>query len=180
VAQQSTAATPVGDDQPDRASTRGLRYTLLRIWLPLLVLAGFVYFLVLPMLSSARELSRRMVCASNIKGIGTTWMVYAKDYPGEGVAPLEWLITTGRITPEQTICPSSGLTESNYILLPFEPRDLTDNSTVIAYEPKSNHGGEGGNFLFADGHVSFVRVPEYDQLVRSAERDLPQRSGDDP
>ena len=178
--QQSTAATPVGNGRPDKASTRGLRHTLLRIWLPLLVLAGLVYFLVLPMLSSARELSRRKVCASNIKGIGTTWMIYAKDCPDEGVTPLEWLITTGRITPEQTICPSSGLTESNYIILPFEPRDFTDNRTVIAYEPKSNHGGEGGNVLFADGHARFVRVPEYDELVRAAKRDPDQKSGDDP
>jgi prepilin-type processing-associated H-X9-DG protein len=45
-----------------------------------------------------------------------------------------------------------------------------DDTTVVVYEPKSNHDGVGGNFLYADGHVEFVRVPEYDEIIRSTEQ----------
>ena len=139
--------------------------------------------ILVPSLSRARELSKRLVCASNMKAIGTAWKTYASDHPGEGIPSLDWLIDKGSIAPNQIICPSSGLTESNYVIVRYEPGGsdrTTDSKVVVMYEPKTNHGGEGGNFLFADGHVSFVRVPEYDQLVRAAKGDSDQRSGDDP
>ena len=41
----------------------------------------------------------------------------------------------------------------------------TDPRTVIAYEPKSNHGNEGGNVAFADGHVEFIKGQRYDDLI---------------
>lgn len=148
-----------------------------------LCMGGIVLSILAPSLSRARELSKRLVCATNMKAIGVAWKTYARDHPGEGVPTLDWLVDRGSIAPDQIICPSSDLTESNYLIVRYGTSDVDrgmDDRTVVMYEPKSNHGGEGGNFLFADGHVSFVRVPEYDQLVRSAQGELPQRSGDDP
>lgn len=146
-------------------------------------MGGTMLSILLPSLSRARELSKRLVCASNMKAIGAAWKTYASDHPGEGIPTLDWLIDRGSMAPNQVICPSSDLTESNYVVVRYEPGDADrgmDNRAVVMYEPASNHGGEGGNFLFADGHASFVRVPEHDQLVRSSEGDLPQRSDDDP
>ena len=61
-------------------------------------------------------------------------------------------------------CPSSGLEKYNYVLVSLPGSDQPiDGRTVILYEPKSNHG-DGGNFLFTDGHASFVRGREYDRL----------------
>jgi prepilin-type processing-associated H-X9-DG protein len=123
--------------------------------------------LLLPSLSSARELSKRMVCQANMRGIYTTMKIYTDDDPGEGQATLDDLVTTGYITSRQLICPSSGLNTSNYIIVsyPSDPSSL-DCDAVIMYEPKSNHGGEGGNVVFVDGHASFVGGAEYDRLIR--------------
>jgi prepilin-type processing-associated H-X9-DG protein len=138
-----------------------------------LLLLPLLVAILLPSLSRARELSKRLVCASNLKGIGTTLKIYVNDDPGQGVPTLSLLVTRGEITPKQLICPSSEVDTTHYILVPGSV-GTSDRGAVMAYEPKSNHGDEGGNVLFADGHVTFVRVPEYDDLIRDL---LVNRSG---
>jgi prepilin-type processing-associated H-X9-DG protein len=120
--------------------------------------------ILLPSLSRARELSKRLVCASNMKAIGTAMHLYADDFGEEGEIEIDWLVEQGYLTHEP-ICPSSDLEVSNYILVRHPADEQMDNRTVILYEPKSNHGEEGGNFLFADGHVMFHGAEEYDELV---------------
>ena len=44
-----------------------------------------------------------------------------------------------------------------------------DHRRVVIYEPKSNHGN-GGNVLFMDGHVSFLRDEAYDLVAREPTR----------
>ena len=115
----------------------------------ILVVTGLTLWVGLRGAIRARELQRRLVCASNLQGIATS------------PSP------TRQIDPRSLICPSSRSSTSNYVLVPRHEGVPIDDRAVIAYEPKSNHGGEGGNMVFADGHASFVRVPEYDDLVHS-------------
>jgi prepilin-type processing-associated H-X9-DG protein len=38
-------------------------------------------------------------------------------------------------------------------------------NAVLAYEPLSNHDGDGTNVLYGDGHVSFLDRKETDYLI---------------
>ena len=51
--------------------------------------------------------------------------------------------------------------------------DCADAVNVIAYEPIQNHGGEGGNVLFCDGHVEFVLEANWEQTLRDGGVNLP-------
>ena len=112
-------------------------------------------------ISRGRELSKRLVCSSNMKHIGTSIKIYATDTTGEKV--VEQLVRSGVIPKDSLICPSSELQQRNYLIVTL-PAPLIDNRTVVMYEPKSNHR-DGGNFLFADGHTSFIIGEQYDLIA---------------
>lgn len=122
--------------------------------------------ILLPSLSHDRELSKRLVCAANMKGIGTSILIYAHDHPGQGIPSLDALVLRGDVTPNQLICPASDATGRTYVLVPRDlPAPDHEAGDVLMYEPKSNHDGEGGNILFADGHVTFERGAAYDRFL---------------
>ena len=77
------------------------------------------------------------------------------------------LVDRGDITRAQLLCPSNESGAANYVLVspPDDPSDPPPPRTVMIYEPKSNHGDEGGNILYTDGFVEFVKAPEYDDLI---------------
>jgi len=226
-----------------------------------IVLAGLVVLALLIILGVGRmdrrtPLSRRLVCASNLKGIGIFAKVYANDFDvawptvgfdesmigsirytvpaGGGAGTVQspdrtmpttsgpggarevsvtrayWqLVRSGDVVEQQFICPSSDdepdpalIVEPYYdfagpqnisygFQVPFgsmpsrphegmhndmvlaadkgpyvdasvlPPMNLTVSSPRDAWRPfnSPNHGGEGQNALFADGHVSFMRTP---------------------
>ena len=109
----------------------------------------------------AREFYRRGACADNLKRLGQAMAFYVT--PESADEGLKGLVQSGIISPKPLICPSSGLSGGNYVVVGRPPMPF-DNRMVVLYEPRSNHG-DGGSFLFADGHVSFVTGPQYDLLV---------------
>ncbi len=154
--------------EPHRYGGRGMAIAGLSCGAASMFTGVLLIAILLPSLARARELSKRLVCASNMKAIGTTLMIYTNDHPGQGIPTLDFLVELGEITEKGLICPSSGPERGNYILLPMDPSSPVAHDTVMLYEPKSNHGNEGGNFLFSDGHVSFERAENYDELVQHA------------
>ena len=54
-------------------------FTLIELLVVVAIIALLISIL-LPSLSRARELSKRLVCASNVKGMGTAFKIYANDY----------------------------------------------------------------------------------------------------
>ena len=61
-------------------------FTLIELLVVIAIIALLISIL-LPSLSRARELSKRLVCASNIKGIGTSAKIYANDYNEKWMVP---------------------------------------------------------------------------------------------
>ena len=43
-------------------------------------------------------------------------------------------------------------------------------TTVVLYEPMSNHGGDGMNVLFLDGHVEFLTKRSAAAMVAQLQR----------
>lgn len=133
--------------------------------LPLLVAIG------LPSLARARELSKRTVCRANMMGIGQALYIYAQDEP-KGMFPeagADWmgrLTGPGHVTPMHFVCPSTAdmSGDCSYIYVPGYGTS-SNPAQIILYEPPENHGGEGGNILYLDGHVSFVKSPQYEQAI---------------
>ena len=108
------------------------------------------------------ELARQVECQQKLKAIATCLKVYSAACP-EGTPFINWAVSQGHLAAEETICPSSGDSASNYVIVPFPSRPAR-NDDVLVFEPKSNHGGDGGNFVFADGHATFARSGRYDEL----------------
>jgi len=162
-------------NEPHRHGGRGMAIAGLTcgavslVWLPVLLA------IVLASLSRARELSKRMACAANMKAIGTTLMIYSHDHSDQGPLTLDMLVEMGLVDAKQIVCPSANPASPNYIFVAGSAdAEGGDSESVVMYEPKANHGGEGGNFLFTDGHASFERGDRYDELVERPRAAAPE------
>lgn len=136
--------------------------------LALSIVALVVLGALFPAALRVRKNSQRLVCASNLKGIAALCKSYRNDRAGPSPPTIAWLLDQGLVTQDQTVCPSATLDRSNYVIAPLPQGGAVSNTTPVVYEPKSNHGGEGGNVVYADGHARFVRVPEYDKLIAAS------------
>lgn len=112
------------------------------------------------------EQQRLLTCAALLKGLATTAKVYSQEVlalPASSV--IETMIERKWVERRSTICPAHPGPRSNYVIvLPTAMGEGMDNRTIIAYEPKSNHG-DGGNIVFADGHSNYLIGENYDRLI---------------
>ncbi|MCZ6699172.1 MAG: DUF1559 domain-containing protein [Planctomycetota bacterium] len=107
----------------------------------------------------ARERSRRAICSKNMQRIGSALYAYTRNYESGFPPNLNTLLSDGHVTEKLLVCPSSdavvGDLDACYEFIALTP-DPSDFADVIMYEKEGCHGGEGGNVLFADGHVQFM------------------------
>jgi hypothetical protein len=111
----------------------------------------------LPSLSRARELSKRLVSAANLTGIGTCCRIYAIDNEDRFPPSLQTLIDSGDITPKQLLNPRVGDPDkpNHYIYIPGHT-EAGEAGLIVAYENPA-YVDEGINVLYLDGRAEFLR-----------------------
>ncbi len=132
-----------------------------------LLIVPMMVAILLPSLARARELAKRTTCAANMRGLGVALLTYAAENNGAFPDDPAKALTGAGIRPKNLECPSSG-GQSNYRYVPgWSANDRADKPVV--YEPIENHGGEGGNVLFVDGHSEFVVQARWSSVVQPYE-----------
>ena len=143
----------------------------------------------LPSLSRARGLAKRAVSSSNLRGIAMGCHIYANDYNEAFPPSFEHLVGGGYITPEMLISPRGDLKElpqsqiaelqargdlsadspkggilpTSYVLI-TEQTWNSDTRNVLAYETPLDD--EGTNVAFLDGHVEWMKLPQFREALR--------------
>jgi len=166
--------------QPRRYGGRGLAIGGTVTGALSIVMLPLAISILLPSLSRARELSKRTVCAANMRAIGQALYSYAQEdgmFPEAGANWTARLLNSGDISPKHLICPSSTKVEGecSYVYVPGYGVNSNPRQVLI-YEPLGNHNGEGGNILYVDGSVRFVKQPAYLQTINAIKP--PDEGGD--
>lgn len=129
--------------------------------------------ILLPSLASARHQAKRTVSMSHLRGISQACMVYAVDHNDRLPASFDELIDEHLITRKMLNSPLDPEGTVSYILITrTEPlsREREAYKNILAYERVRND--EGTNAVFADGHVEYVSMFRFTQLLRSTYRNL--------
>ena len=161
-----------------RGQLKGNGLAISGIAIPFVVLPIFAMLLaiLMPALSRVRTLSYRLMCGTNVSGLGKAMMVYANDYNDMYPTSSKWcdlLVEKANVSPMQFRCKGApNDSRSNYamnknieklgtaappdMVLLFETGPGWNQSGGAELLSTENHHGEGCNVLFADGHVEFV------------------------
>ncbi|MCZ6683291.1 MAG: hypothetical protein O7B26_08905, partial [Planctomycetota bacterium] len=131
--------------------------------------------ILLPSLSRARELAKRTVCAANMRLIGQGMYMHAQDdskFPSE----VKTLVEDNYCTEKQFVCPSSGKAPGDlnacYEYITGQT-PISNPTNVLMYEKKGCHDNEGGNVMFQDGHVRFIKpYSRIEELVKETRERL--------
>ncbi len=140
--------------------------------------------ILLPSLNRSRETANRVKCASNLRQIGQAILLYSNDNHGKYPPDLGTLIKTEDITASVFVCPDTnsqpppGMTpdqaadwvnrNSDYVYVGAGMVQGQQPSTVVCYEKDKDHGGDGMNMLFGDGHVEFLTLPAAHEMIEKS------------
>ncbi len=124
--------------------------------------------IMIPSLNRARETANRVKCASNMRQIGQAILLYTNDNAGQYPPDLATLLKTEDLTPIVFVCPSSSdtpatgpgdLESGGHLSYKYIGKGMNNSKspmTIVMYEDDKDHGGDGMNVLYGDGHVEFL------------------------
>jgi len=138
--------------------------------------------IMMPALARVKQVSFRMVCATNMSALGKAMLIYAGTHNDMFPTPSKWcdLLIEHAEVPKSFICKGASAGSCNYAMNKniekvgiFAPPDM-----VLLFESKpgwnqaggpeilttDNHWGTGCNVLFVDGHVEFVKTKDLKNL----------------
>ena len=148
------------------------------------VCIGALNFVTIPALlmslRRAHDLAHRAVCSANLRGAGQALRMYADANQGVFPPDLTTLVELGMTSARQFQCPFEGnVDEASYDYQYFG--GLTDKSPpawIIMYEHLANHDNEGGNVLYVDRQVEFIKEPAYTAEVERVRRGISESRSD--
>jgi prepilin-type processing-associated H-X9-DG protein len=136
----------------------------------------------------ALETANRVKCQRNLRQIGTAITLYANTNQGAYPPDLGTLAKTMDVALEVFCCPSAGTQppanstpdqaakwvnqNSDYIYIGATMKTGAAPELVVAYEKDADHGGDGINMLFADGHVEFNNLQNAHQRIDDTKQKL--------
>lgn len=132
---------------------------------------------------------QRVVCGSNLAGLGKAMLIYASDNNGIYPTPSKWcdlLIKDTDVSKKEFLCPLVHKGPCNYamnknieklgtkappdMVLLFDSKPGWNQSGGPEIVNTENHQGDGCNILFNDTHVRFVRASDINGLQWTAEQ----------
>jgi prepilin-type processing-associated H-X9-DG protein len=136
----------------------------------------------------ARVTAKQVQCSSNLQQIGSALMLYTTNNNGKYPDKLGAILQLGYVSPRVFVCPVSGDTPAagasdleagghlSYIYLGQNFDLNTPDDAVVMYEKLGNHGNQGTNVLFHDGHVEWYDATKTATLMAelNAGRNPPQ------
>jgi len=154
--------------------------------LVLIFIISMLLAILMPALGNTKQLAQKMICATNLSGLGKAMTVYVDDHNGIYPPAESWcaaLIKECDVDPKQFLCPVSDAKEglSCYALninVAGKNASQVSPDTVLLFEAvpsinpaggpellnADNHQGDGCNILFVDGHVKFVLTKDFPNL----------------
>ena len=147
-----------------------------------LPLVAVLMGILMPALARTRQIAFRMVCGTNMSGLGKAMLIYSNDYDGIPT-PSKWcdlLIEHAEVSPATFRCKGAPEGPCNYainknveglgrsappdVVLLFETHPGWNQVGGPEILTTDNHQGDGCNILFVDSHVEFVKAKELAHL----------------
>jgi prepilin-type processing-associated H-X9-DG protein len=146
--------------------------------------SGLMASILLPSLSRARETANRVKCAANLRTMGQGLLLYANDHKGKYPLSIGELLTL-QLPLEIFVCPSSGKSvpanivnadlqtqmtwvndNGDYVYMGANKTSSARASEIIVYERADDHGQQGINILYGDGHVDWIIMARANQMIQ--------------
>jgi prepilin-type processing-associated H-X9-DG protein len=146
--------------------------------------------ILLPAAAKGRDVARRVMCANNMKSLGTAMKAYANDNKGLYPASSQWcdlLVQKEGVDSKTFKCPGAdknvrssyamninignlGTSAPYDMVLLFETTDGWNQYGGPEILSTDNHKGDGCNILFNDGHSKFVKSEDLKDLKWTADQ----------
>jgi len=150
-----------------------------------LIIPIVVVLVLLPCYTQARETAQRAGDSANLAAIGRALAVYADDHNGSPAPDLRTLLKDELLAPRQLIHATLSQRavrscDYNYVAYDCTQKGEMSPNWIVAYCDPKFHDATGASVLFVDGHVKFLKPPDFADMLAEFRRDYEDKFGEEP